>query len=140
MKYATILILLIMFFICWRVFEASLFKDKHRDEYLSFWVEKLEMCETADEISQLSGDIRPYLIVTRPFPDGSWLAAVSTSTDSHSSFDATLIYDSKGNSFSVSRTFSGYEGLHWEINNVRGDSLAEFYSNASDFGLSPFPD
>jgi len=125
--------------VAWRIFDAVIFKDKHRNEYLSFWVDKLKTCKTVQDVKNLPDNLRPDLIVTRTFSDGSWLAAVTTSMDQNRNFNAALFYDSKGNAFNATKTFSGYEGLHWKINKIKGDTLTEFYANASSFGLNPFP-
>lgn len=138
-KIVIAVVIILCAFMSWQIFDAVLFKNKHRNEYLSFWIDKLKSCKTVQEVKSLPEDLRPDLIVTRSFSDGSWLAAVTTSMDQRRNFNAALLYDSKGKAFSFTKTFSGYEGLHCEINNIKGETLTEFYANASNFGLKPFP-
>lgn len=132
-------VIIICAVIAWRIFDATIFKEKHRNDYLKFWVDTLRTCKTVQDIKNLPDDLRPDLIVTRTFSDDSWLAAVTTSVDHKKNFNAALFYDSKGNAFSTIKTFSGYEGLHWEINNIKGKTLTDFYTNASIFELEPLP-
>ena len=132
-----ILVILLIFIavVGWRAIDSGLFVEKHRNEYFSFWINHFGSCDSIVDINNLPSDLRPDLIVTRSFPDGSWLAAVTTSIDDHRSFDAAMLYDSKREAFAFSESFSGYEALHFEINNINGDTLKEFYANATNLGL-----
>ena len=136
-----ILVILVIFvaIVGWRAIDSVLFIEKHRNEYFSFWIDHFGSCDSISEIKNLPSDLRPDLIVTRSFPDGSWLAAVTTSMDDYRSFEAAMLYDSTRAAFAFSESFSGYIALDFEINSIKSDTLKEFYANATKFGLHKIP-
>lgn len=109
-----------------------------KDAFVKDWISTFNQCKTVSRIQNLPRDKRPDLIVVRRFPDQQWVAAVADSTCSRAGgWDAAVFYDSRGRLHQTEHHFCGYEGLTDDINRIKANSLAEFYTQSNSFELKP---
>jgi hypothetical protein len=108
-------------------------------EHLRYWTTQFSDSQTT--LAKLKAHTPEYELVTREFPDHSWVAAAAESTCS-AGFDSMILRDEAGHLFqNTTYHFCGYEGLSGTIYQVQASSSAEFLKALPSINvyLTPVP-
>jgi len=104
--------------------------------FIEYWSERFRAVDSLDAAKRIQ---QSEPVVIRAFPSGEWfIATCEHSCCSGAGFDATVIRDSTGATYSnTTHTFCGIEGLGGELSehSAPATTLAAFYSGLSQLKL-----